>query len=151
MLDRVVDLREDVIAYLEKDGVKYTEKIVDMIVDEFGENIEDYEKRKNYTVGRTSIAYEKLLVRAIKEVFHRDNFYIISFAWAFCVSSPLLFACVVGLRQMHLSNESPLDVMIEKFKKNISRYIVLELKIALRILVFIACTMENRCNSYSNQ
>lgn len=65
-------------------------------------------------------------------------FYIISFAWAFCVSSPLLFACVVGLRQMHLSNESPLDVMIEKFKKNISRYIVLELKIALRILVFIA-------------
>lgn len=65
-------------------------------------------------------------------------FYIISFAWAFCVSSPLLFACVVGLRQMHISNESPLDVMIEKFKKNISRYIVLELKIALRILVFIA-------------
>lgn len=65
-------------------------------------------------------------------------FYIFSFAWAFCVSSPLLFACVVGLRQMHISNESPLDVMIEKFKKNISRYIVLELKIALRILVFIA-------------
>ena len=65
-------------------------------------------------------------------------FYILSFAWAFCVSSPLLFACVVGLRQMHISNESPLDVMIEKFKKNISRYIVLELKIALRILVFIA-------------
>ncbi|MDO4525253.1 MAG: DUF975 family protein [Bacteroidales bacterium] len=65
-------------------------------------------------------------------------FYIISFAWAFCVSSPLLFACVVGLRQMHITNESPLDVMIEKFKKNISRYIVLELKIALRILVFIA-------------
>lgn len=65
-------------------------------------------------------------------------FYIFSFAWAFCVSSPLLFACVVGLRQMHISNESPLDVMIEKFKKNISRYIVLELKIALRILVFTA-------------
>lgn len=65
-------------------------------------------------------------------------FYIFSFAWAFCVSSPLLFACVVGLRQMHISNESPLDVMIEKFKKNISRYIVLELKIALRILVFVA-------------
>ena len=65
-------------------------------------------------------------------------FYIFSLAWAFCVSSPLLFACVVGLRQMHISNESPLDVMIEKFKKNISRYIVLELKIALRILVFIA-------------
>lgn len=65
-------------------------------------------------------------------------FYIFSLAWAFCVSSPLLFACVVGLRQMHISNESPLDVMIEKFKKNISRYIVLEFKIALRILVFIA-------------
>lgn len=65
-------------------------------------------------------------------------FYIISFAWAFCVSSPLLFACVVGLRQMHISNESPLDVMIEKFKNNIKRYIVLELKIALRILTFIA-------------
>lgn len=73
MLDRIVDLREDVIAYLEKDGVKYTEKIVDMIVDEFGENIEDYEKRKNYTVGRTSIAYEKLLVRAIKEVFKENK------------------------------------------------------------------------------
>lgn len=73
MLDRIVDLREDVIAYLEKDGVKYTEKIVDMIVNEFGENIEDYEKRKNYTVGRTSIAYEKLLVRAIKEVFKENK------------------------------------------------------------------------------
>lgn len=65
-------------------------------------------------------------------------FYIFSFAWAFCVSTPLLFACMVGLRQMHTSNESPLDVMIEKFKKNISRYIVLELKIALRVLVFVA-------------
>lgn len=65
-------------------------------------------------------------------------FYIISFAWAFCVSSPLLFACVVGLRQMHISNESPLDVMIEKFKNNIKRYIVLELKIALKILTYIA-------------
>ena len=65
-------------------------------------------------------------------------FYIISFAWAFCVSSPLLFACVVGLRQMHISNESPLDVMIEKFKNNIKRYIVLGLKIALKILTYIA-------------
>ena len=65
-------------------------------------------------------------------------FFIFSLAWAICVSSPLLFACVIGLRQMHISNESPMDVMIEKFKKNISRYIVLELKIALRILTFIA-------------
>lgn len=65
-------------------------------------------------------------------------FYILSLAWTFCVSSPLLFACMVGLRQMHISNESPLDVMIERFKKNISRYIVLEFKIALRILVFVA-------------
>ncbi len=65
-------------------------------------------------------------------------FYILSLAWAFCVSSPLLFACMVGLRQMHISNESPMDAMIGKFKNNISRYIVLEFKIALRILVFVA-------------
>lgn len=65
-------------------------------------------------------------------------FYILSLAWTFCVSSPLLFACMVGLRQMHISNESPMDAMIERFKKNISRYIVLGLKIALRILVFVA-------------
>lgn len=65
-------------------------------------------------------------------------FYILSLAWTFCVSSPLLFACMVGLRQMHISNESPMDAMIERFKKNISRYIVLEFKIALRILVFVA-------------
>lgn len=64
-------------------------------------------------------------------------FYIISFAWAICVSSPFLFACVVGLRQMHISDESPMDVMIEKFKNNIGRYIVLELKIALKILTYI--------------
>ena len=65
-------------------------------------------------------------------------FYILSLAWAFCVSSPLLFACMVGLRQMHISNESPMDAMIGKFKNNISRYIVLELKIALKVLVFVA-------------
>ncbi len=65
-------------------------------------------------------------------------FYILSLAWAFCVSSPLLFACMVGLRQMHISNESPMDAMIGKFKNNISRYIVLELKITLKILVFVA-------------
>lgn len=64
-------------------------------------------------------------------------FSIFSFAWGFCVAYPLLFACLIGLRQMHISDESPLDVMIEKFKNNIRRYIGFELKIALKILTYI--------------
>lgn len=85
---------------------------------------------------------EPLIVDPSTQTFTSSSskifYFIFSLAWAFCVSYPLLFACIVGLRQMHISNESPLDAMIEKFKNNISRYIVLELKIALRILTFIS-------------
>ena len=73
MLDRVLDLREDVIKHLNEEGVIYSDKIVDMIVDEFGENIEDYERKNNYTVGRTSKTYEKLLLRAVREVFKENR------------------------------------------------------------------------------
>lgn len=63
---------------------------------------------------------------------------LFSFIWSVFVLSPLSFACFIGLRQMHISDESPLDVMIKKIKKNYSKYIVLIFKVALRILVVTA-------------
>lgn len=63
---------------------------------------------------------------------------IISIAWAICVTVPISYACIVGLRQMHIANEQPMDVMFEKFKQNWKKYICLGTKVALKILVVIA-------------
>ena len=71
MLERENELREDVLDELEKyrlDGYEFIEKVIDMIVLEFGEKLESYEFKHKYTVGRTSKTYKKMLLQSIKYI-----------------------------------------------------------------------------------
>ncbi len=63
---------------------------------------------------------------------------LINLAWSIFVTLPLTYSCIIGLRQMHVANEQPKNVMFDKFKQNWIRYIKLGAKVALKILAIIA-------------
>lgn len=71
MLDRVVEMREDILKQLKEDGKKFGDKIVDMMVDEFGERIDNYEMSQDKELTRDSKTYKKLMLQAIKNVTKR--------------------------------------------------------------------------------
>lgn len=64
-------------------------------------------------------------------------FAVFCLVWAFCVSSPLMYSCIIGLRQMHIANKSPMDMMVEKFKLNFKRYMVMGFKVTFKLLVAV--------------
>lgn len=76
---------------------------------------------------------------------------LISLIWAICVVAPLSFACVIALRQQHIADEIPFNVMIDKYKQNSKRYLFLVLKISLKILkafaipavLFLICIVKS--------
>lgn len=65
-------------------------------------------------------------------------FSFIGLIWAIFVTLPLTYSCTIGLRQMHIANEQPMDVMFDKFKHNWKRYVKLGIKVGLRIMAIIA-------------
>ena len=71
MLDRVVEIREDILNQLKNDGVEFPEKIVDMMVDEFGERLESHEAEKGKELDRNSKTYKRILTQAIRNVVKR--------------------------------------------------------------------------------
>ena len=50
MFDRIVEMREDIKEFVKEDGMQFTEKVIDMMLDEFGERLESEEARKNTIV-----------------------------------------------------------------------------------------------------
>ena len=71
MLDRVVEIREDIKSQLEKDGVSFEERIIDFMVQDFGEEIDNYEMENNKELVRGSKKYTSLMLKAIKKVTKR--------------------------------------------------------------------------------
>lgn len=71
MLDRVTELREDIKEFTKEGGMLFTDKVIDMMVDEFGERLESEEAERNTIVKRESATYKKLLVEAVKDVCER--------------------------------------------------------------------------------
>ena len=57
MLDRVVEIREDIKSQLEKDGVSFEERIIDFMVQDFGEEIDNYEMENDKELVRGSKKY----------------------------------------------------------------------------------------------
>ena len=71
MLDRVVEIREDIENQLKKDGVYFDERIIDFIVEDFGEEILNYEMENDKELVRGSKKYNSLMLEAIKKVTER--------------------------------------------------------------------------------
>ena len=68
----------------------------------------------------------------------RISYGLVALVWSIFVNLPLTYSCTIGLRQMHIANEKPMDVMFDKFKQNWKRYIKLGIKVGLRIMAIIA-------------
>ena len=73
MFERVVELREDIKEFTEADGMHFASKVIDMMVDEFGERLENYEVRKNTEVKRESKTYNRLMAEAVRNVCKRTR------------------------------------------------------------------------------
>ena len=71
MLDRVVEIREDIKSQLEKDGVSFEERVIDFMVQDFGEEIDNYEMENDKELVRGSKKYTSLMLKAIKKVTKR--------------------------------------------------------------------------------
>ena len=71
MLDRVVEIREDIKSQLEKDGVSFEERIIDFMVQDFGEEIDNYEMENDKELVRGSKKYTSLMLKAIRKVTKR--------------------------------------------------------------------------------
>ena len=71
MLDRVVEIREDIKSQLEKDGVSFEERIIDFMVQDFGEEIDNYEMENDKELVRGSKKNTSLMLKAIKNVTKR--------------------------------------------------------------------------------
>ena len=67
MLDRVVEIREDIKSQLEKDGVSFEERIIDFMVQDFGEEIDNYEMENDKELVRGSKKYTSLMLKAIRK------------------------------------------------------------------------------------
>ena len=71
MLDRVVEIREDIKSQLEKDGVSFEERVIDFMVQDFGEEIDNYEMENDKELVRGSKKYISLMLKAIRKVTKR--------------------------------------------------------------------------------
>ena len=71
MLDRVVEIREDIKNQLKNDGVNFDERIIDFIVEDFGEEILSYEMENDKELVRGSKKYNSLMLKAIRKVTKR--------------------------------------------------------------------------------
>ncbi len=71
MFDRIVEMREDIKEFVKEDGMQFTEKVIDMMLDEFGERLESEEARRNTIVKRESKTYRRILAQAVKNVCSR--------------------------------------------------------------------------------
>ena len=71
MFDRVVEIREDIKSQLEKDGVSFEERIIDFMVQDFGEEIDNYEMENDKELVRGSKKYTSLMLKAIRKVTKR--------------------------------------------------------------------------------
>ena len=71
MLDRVVEIREDILSQLKKDGVSFEERIIDFMVQDFGEEIDNYEMENDKELVRGSKKYTSLMLKAIRKVTKR--------------------------------------------------------------------------------
>ena len=71
MFDRVVEIREDIKNQLQKDGVNFEERIIDFMVEDFGEEILSYEMDNDKELVRGSKKYNSLMLKAIKSVTRR--------------------------------------------------------------------------------
>ena len=71
MSDRVVEIREDIKSQLEKDGVSFEERIIDFMVQDFGEEIDNYEMENDKELVRGSKKYTSLMLKAIRKVTKR--------------------------------------------------------------------------------
>ncbi len=71
MLDRVVEIREDIKSQLEKDGVSFEERVIDFMVQDFGEEIDNYEMENDKELVRGSKKYTSLMLKAIRKVTKR--------------------------------------------------------------------------------
>ena len=68
MFERAVELREEIKEFVKEDGMQFTEKVVDMMVDEFGERLESEETENNAPIARDSITYKRILAEAVEDV-----------------------------------------------------------------------------------
>lgn len=73
MLDRVVEIREDILNQLKKDGAVFEERIIDFMVQDFGQEIDIYEMENDKELVRGSKKYNSLMLKAIKKVIKRTN------------------------------------------------------------------------------
>lgn len=71
MFERAIELREDIKIFLEEDGMQFNNKVIDMMVDEFGERLESEEISRKRNIQRESKTYQRILVQAIKDVCKR--------------------------------------------------------------------------------
>ena len=71
MLDRVVEIREDIKKQLKEDGVEFDERIIDFMVEDFGEEILSYEMENDKELVRGSKKYNSLMLKAIRKVTKR--------------------------------------------------------------------------------
>lgn len=85
MLDRVVEIREDIKNQLKNDGVNFDERIIDFIVEDFGEEILSYEMENDKELVRGSKKYNSLMLKAIKKVTKRVGKIDFSIAQRDCV------------------------------------------------------------------
>lgn len=85
MLDRVVEIREDIKNQLKNDGVNFDEKIIDFIVEDFGEEILSYEMENEKELVRGSKKYNSLMLKAIRKVTKRVEKIDFSIAQRDCV------------------------------------------------------------------
>lgn len=59
---------------------------------------------------------------------------VFSFIWTLLMTTPVMLSCCVGIREMHISNKSAMDVMYLFFRENYVSLLKLMWKSALRIL-----------------
>lgn len=71
MFERAAELREDIKEFTESSGMLFTDKVIDMMVDEFGERLESEETERNRFIKRESATYSRLLVEAVEDVCDR--------------------------------------------------------------------------------
>ena len=71
MVDRVVEIREDIKNQLKEDGVNFEERIIDFMVQDFGEEIDNYEMENDKELVRGSKKYTSLMLKAIRKVTKR--------------------------------------------------------------------------------
>lgn len=64
-MNNIIDMKENIIEYLNEKGIEYSERLIDMIAIELSSKIEDYEFEKNITLTSEDKPYHSLLSSAV--------------------------------------------------------------------------------------